>query len=100
MATPDDPSRKTLQEILDIIDKHFTPKLFLIAERFRLMKRDQHESESIHIYLAELRRLSEHYDFGETFNDYLSNRLVCGMKSEITQEKLLSVKKLYVRKDI
>ena len=35
----------------------------MITERFRFHKRDQKEGESITVYVAELRKLTEHCSF-------------------------------------
>ena len=46
--------------------------------------------ESIADYVAQLRHLSAHCEFGEYLNDALRDRLVCGMRSESAQKRLLS----------
>ncbi len=40
-------------------------------------------------YVAELRRLSAHCEFGAFLDDALRDRFVCGLCSETTQKKLL-----------
>ena len=72
----------------------------MIAERFRFHKRDQKEGESITVYVAELRKLTEHCKFRGTVNDALRDRLVCGIKNENIQKKLLSVFNLTLQKAI
>jgi hypothetical protein len=47
-----------------------------IAERFRFHKRKQLEGESINDYVAVLRKLAEHCDFGDRLADDLRDRLV------------------------
>ena len=43
-------------------------------------------------YMAELRRLSEHCDFRDYLSEALRDRLVCGLRSEAIQRRLLSQK--------
>ena len=69
---------------------HFQPKPLVIAERFHFHCRDQAVGESIADYVAQLRHLSAHCEFGEYLNDALRDLLVCGMRSESAQKRLLS----------
>ena len=70
--------------------KHFGPKRIIIAERFRFHRREQAVGETIADYEAELRRLAIHCEFQEYLDQALRDRLVCGLKSEATQKRLLS----------
>ena len=81
LTTPDDPATKGLDDIVKLLENHLSPKPLVIAERFRFHKRDQHEGESVTVYVAELRKLSEHCDFKATLGDALRDRLVCGIKN-------------------
>ena len=71
-----------------------------IAERFRFHKRKQLEGESISDYVAVLRKLAEHCDFGDRLTDDLRDRRVCGMRHENIQNKLLSEACLTLKKAI
>ncbi|XP_037508698.1 uncharacterized protein K02A2.6-like [Rhipicephalus sanguineus] len=46
--------------------------------------------ESIADFVADLRRLSEHCEFGVTLEDMLRDRLVCGVRDEGLQRRLLA----------
>ena len=70
----------------------------MIAERFRFHKRDQKDGELILVYVAELRKLSEHCDFKANLNDALRDRLVCRIKHGNIQKKLLSESDLTLQK--
>ncbi len=84
LLTPEKPADKTFQQIVDILNEHLNPKPLVIAERFRFHKRNQAKGESVSEYIAELRRLSEHCQFGAGLADALRDRLVCGMHN-VTQ---------------
>eukprot|EP00731_Ephydatia_muelleri_P002940 Em0001g2940a len=65
------------------------PKPLVIAERFRFHKREQKTDETIRAYAASLQKLTEHCEFGNALDDTLRDRLVCGMKNEKVQRRLL-----------
>ena len=85
LTSPDKPSTKPLA----ILQGHLSPKPLLIAERFRFHKRDQREDENINTYVAEIKKLSEHCEFGAALNDSLRDRFVCGLHNESIQKRLL-----------
>ena len=100
LTSPDDPATKGFDAIVKLLDNHLSPKPLVIAERFRFHKRDQKEGESIPVYVAELRKLSEHCDFKANLNDALRDRLVCGIKHGNIQKMLLSESDLTLQKAI
>ena len=77
-----------------MLQEHFDPKPATIAEHFQFHRRDQLPGESVTDYVAELRRLSTYCEFEGHLNDALRDRLVCGLRSESTQKRLLAIKKL------
>ena len=89
LTSPDKPSTKSFEEIVAILQGHLSPKPLLIAERFRFHKRDQREDENINTYVAEIKKLSEHCEFGTALNDSLRDRFVCGLHNESIQKRLL-----------
>ena len=50
-----------------------------LVERFTFHSRNRKDGESVAVYVAELRKLTEHCGFGDTLNDMLRDRLVCGI---------------------
>lgn len=80
---------KTLDEIVQVLLKHYDPKPLVISERFNFNRRQQEPNESVADYVAELRRLTEHCEFGNFLDDALRDKFVCGLRSEATQKKLL-----------
>ena len=94
LTAPDKPQDKSYAELSEILQAHFEPKPLLIAERFHFYRRNQADGESIAEFVAELRRLATHCEFGDQLNDALRDRLVCGLKSESAQKRLLSEAKL------
>ena len=84
LLAPEKPATKSFQQIVTTLQEHLNPKPLEIAERFRFYKRNQHEGESILSYVAELRKLATHCNFGGNLNEALRDRLVCGLPKAIT----------------
>ncbi len=72
---------------MDTLTNHFFPKP---AERFRFHRHNQEECESVIVSVAALRNLVEHCEFRDALNDALRDRLVCRLKDEAAQKKLLT----------
>ena len=90
LAIPSKPTEKTFQEIVQLLKEHQTPNPNKIAERFKFNMRDRKDGESLSVYLAELRRLTDHCDYQDQLEDMLRDLLVCGIKHERIQQHLLS----------
>ena len=90
LPIPSKPTEKTFEEIVQLLKEHQTPKANKIAERFKFNMRDRKDGESLSVYLAELRHLTEHCDYRDQLEDMLRDRLVCGIKHERIQQRLLS----------
>lgn len=90
IVAPTKPADLTCEQILQHLNRHLCPKPSVIAERFRFHKREQRSNRTDRIYVAELRKLSIHCNFGETLNDTIRDRFVCGIKNESVQKRLLA----------
>nr|XP_034311360.1 uncharacterized protein K02A2.6-like [Crassostrea gigas] len=90
IVAPTKPADLTYEQILQHLNRHLCPKPSVIAERFRFHKREQRSNETVLIYVAELRKLSIHCNFGDTLNDTIRDRFVCWIKNESVQKKLLA----------
>ena len=90
LLSPQKPSEKNYQQIVKVLSKHLTPKRITIAERFKFSKRDQLDGESINNYVAALRKLSATCNYGEFSDDALTERFVCGLRSRVIQNRLLT----------
>ena len=90
LLPPEKPASRSFQQIVPTLQEHLSLKPLEIAERFRFYKRNQHERENILSYLAELRKLATHCNFGKNLNEALRDRLVCGLRNMQIQKRLLS----------
>ena len=84
------PTDKTFQELIRMVANHQDPKPNSIAKRFIFNNRDQKPEQPIAEYIAKLRRLNEHCNYGTILQDMLRDQLVCGLKHERVQQRLLS----------
>ncbi|KAL7854700.1 hypothetical protein SRHO_G00168900 [Serrasalmus rhombeus] len=100
LVQPAKPGSKTYETIVEILSGHFSPKPLIIAERFRFHKRSQEEGESIANFVAALKGLAEHCAFDTVLNDTIRDRLVCGLRSEAIQKRLLTEHTLTLEKAI
>ena len=90
LVAPDQPKDKSFAELKTLLKAHYDPKPLVIAERFRFYRRDQTAEESISEFLVELRRLAAHCEFGQFLDEALRDRLVCGLRNDAIQKRLLS----------
>ena len=89
LLTPDKPATKSFQEIVTTLQQHLSPKPLEIAERFRFYKRNQREGETVLTYVADLKKLATHCNFGANLNEALRDKLVCGLRNVQIQKRLL-----------
>ena len=75
LVAPEKPKNKTFDALVKLVTNHLTPPPSLV-QRFHFNTRTQHEGETVEAFLAELRRLLEHSDYGDTLDDMLRDRLI------------------------
>lgn len=90
LVSPKKPTELKFAEIVEIMQKHHDPKPSVIVQRYRFNSRSRRAGESVAAYVAELRHLSEHCEFGTTLNEMLRDRLVCGVEEPKIQRRLLA----------
>ena len=90
LVAPATVSAQSYQELTATLKAHFDPKPIVIAEGFHFHRRVQAVGESISEYVAELKRLANNCQFGQYLDEALRDRLVCGMRSQSTQKRLLA----------
>ena len=79
-------SGEVVRRPVQTAERSFCPKPIVIAERFYFHNRNQRATESIADYMAELRRLAMHCDFGRQLNEALRDRLICGLQQHSSEE--------------
>ena len=100
LLSPVKPADKTFTQLVDALKAHLNPTPIVIAERFKLYNRVQLPGESLNMYLAELRKMTEYCNFGDFLNDALRDKFVCGMDSSSIRKRLLTEKDLTLEKAV
>ncbi|GBO23854.1 Transposon Ty3-G Gag-Pol polyprotein [Araneus ventricosus] len=90
LLAPESPSTKSYDDLIKVLKEHFAPTSSGIYRRFQFHKRLQHNNETVSSYVTELRRLAEECNFGATLTERLRDQLVCGIKDEALQRRLLA----------
>ena len=90
LVAPDKPTDKNYAEIVAVVKAHHQPRPSTIVQRFHFHTRTQKPSESVGDFITQLRKLSEYCEFGDTLQDMLRDRLVCGCRDQRLQCKLLA----------
>ena len=62
----------------------------MIAERFKFNSCVRNVNKSASTFFAELRKLTEYFEYRDSLNDMLRDRIVCSINHEKTQQCLLS----------
>ena len=88
----EDPKYKSYEDLAKHLQEHFMPNSSAIVQRFKLNTRSQQPGETIAMFLAELRHLTEHCEFGSTLEEMLRDRLVCRVRDIRIQRQLAEPK--------
>ena len=84
LASPRRLDELRFSELVDLATRHYNP-----VKRFEFNSRSQKEGESIAVFVAQLRKIAEHCDYGAVLSDMLRDRLVCGTSNKGIQRRLL-----------
>ncbi len=90
LLAPDAPTDKTFEELVALVKEHQQPTPSPIVERYTFFTRVQHSGETLNEYVAQLRKIAKHCQFGDTLKDMLRDRIVCGCRDKKLQYKLLA----------
>jgi hypothetical protein len=94
LLAPEKPATKIYTVLVAAVKDHVDQKPLVIAERFRFHQGNQRDGESVAQYMAQLRQLADKCGFGT----HLKDRLVCGLRQEVIQRKLLTIESLTLQK--
>ena len=84
------PGSKAFNDLVKLMEDPENPRRNPIAERFKFNMRNPKADESVSAYVAELRRLSQYCEYGNSLDSMLRDRLVCGINHDRTLQNLLS----------
>lgn len=90
LATPRKPGEIPYADLVKLVSDHHNPKPSIIVQRFKFHSHFRKSGQSVANFVAELRQLSQHCEFGAVLDDMLRDRLVCGINDDAIQRRLLS----------
>ncbi|KRY82815.1 Transposon Ty3-I Gag-Pol polyprotein [Trichinella pseudospiralis] len=93
LISPANPNEKSFDEILFVLEEHFSRRPSEIVKRNAFYKRNQKIGESISDFVADLRRLAQGCNFSD-LEIMLRDRLGIGLRDEELQLRLFSRKNL------
>ena len=100
LAEPSKPAEKSFPELCKLLKDHDAPTPPKFLSRAKIDARTRQPGESIANFVAALRHLSEHCEFGETLNDRLCEKFVTGLNDSDIQRKLILERDLTIDKAI
>jgi hypothetical protein len=89
LLQPATPNEKTYAQLTAILSQHYNPAPSVIMQRYKFNTRTRKDGESVATYVAELKRLGEHCAYGDSLNEMVRDRLVCGINDLRIQNRLL-----------
>ena len=98
LLSPAKPADQTLKQLMDALRGHYELKKVIMAEQFLFHQRKQEAGETVAGFEAELRKLASRCEFGETLEEALRDRLVCGLREEVYRKRLLAEPELTLSK--
>ena len=90
LVAPKKPADKSFDDLVKTMKDHQNPKPSEIVQRFKFHTCVRKSNQTVGVFVAELRRLSEHCNFGDKLEDALRDRIVCGIQDERIQRRLLA----------
>ena len=92
LAKPSSLDDKSFKELTGILARHYDPVPSTIIQRYKFHTRERGPSETVANYLAELKAIAEHCNFGNSLHEMIRDRLACGVNDSRIQRSLLLIK--------
>lgn len=98
LATPRRPGDIGFRDLVIRVKNHHNPKPSVIVQRFKFHTHSHKSGVTVAAFVAELRQLSEHCEFGAVLEDMLRDRLVCGINDDGIHRRLVGEATLTFRR--
>ena len=98
LLSPVKPDEVSYDRIVNVLRDHFHPRPSVTVARFRFFSCFRSTNEPVQDYIARLRQLSRGCQFGTFLEEMIRDRLVCGISSDLIQNRLLSEPELSLQK--
>jgi len=94
LLAPRAPSEVEFDDIISTVTTHCQPPPSEIMQKYRFNTCVRRPHETISTYLANLKQIAKHCNFGDSLPQMLRDRLACGIGDEHWKKRLLSEEKL------
>lgn len=91
LLLPKSPPEATFEESSLALKNHYSPRLPLVAERYKFNCRNQEPYESVSDFIVEIKRLAVQCEFGPFLPELLRDRLISGLKDDVIRRQLLAM---------
>ncbi len=98
LLSPDKPGDKSFSELVELLRNYYNPTPSEIVQRFKFNSRNRQPNETVADYVAVLRELAQHCNYGDKLQETLRDRLVCGIEADGIQHRLLAEAELTFEK--
>ena len=98
LVAPEKPKEKIFEQLVKLVQEYHQPTPPTIVQHYKFNSQTQSTGESVATFVAKLRRLAEHCQFGQTLDEMLQDRLVCGIADGRAQCRLLAKPQLTLKK--
>ena len=89
LIAPKKPKETSYADVVKCIKTHLNPKQGVAVYRYKFNSRACQRGESVAEYVAALRHLAIDCEYGESLNEMLHDRLICGVNDPRIQRRLL-----------
>ena len=90
LISSDKPGDKDYKDPMETMKKHYSLLLSEIVQRYKFHTCFRELPESVANYMSALRSIAEYYNFAPTLDATLCNWLVCGIRDDAIQCRLLA----------
>lgn len=82
LVAPNSPAEVEFDAIVGVVKEHFNPTPQATVQRFKFNSRSREKGETVANFVAALRHLAIHCQFGDALNDHLRDRLIQGIEDK------------------
>ena len=100
LVSPAKPGEKSYSELVAVLKEHYNPTPSETVQRSCFNSRFRKSDESVSTFVAELCALAEFCNFGDSLDNMIRDRVVCGIMNSKIQQKLLAEKPMTLKRAV
>lgn len=91
LLLPKSPPEASFEESALALKNHYSPRLPLVAERYKFNCRNQEPYESVSDFIVQIKRLAAQCEFGTFLPELLRDRFISGLQDDVIRRHLLAM---------